>query len=299
MLVVLRAFSEVWSSQPLFDVAPVSEDERLASEWSLILSASDSGVGLPLVVHVDVQCTTTSSMLMRRLGTLSDPARVDLDNLVRAYAMGDASSIEWRVGRPGSISIRFHPEWDEFARQLVVLSQTFAAPLAVERSKQESVDKSHIPAFEYEEILAAASGVREDASLASGSCKWEYREVAPFVYCHGLQSKNAPKRLGEAIAYYYARESRASGVCRAAPQRLDSDAFRRLEPLLNVLLTKLFEAPDARAALYEAVGAAIMNTLPRTDYAIIVESVRCAKKVTGFTAGTQPMRLAARRSWNE
>lgn len=298
MLVVLRAFSEVWSSQPLFDVAPLSEDERLASEWSLILSASDSGIGLPLVLHIDVQCTTTSSMLTRRVGALSGPARADLNNVMRAYAMGDSSSIEWHVGRAGSISIRLHHEWEEFARQLVNLSKAFAAPLTLERTRQEVDEPDETAELSDHRLLAVASGVKQKEIDEWEPYQWEYRNVAPFVYCIGFPCKSPPSRLGEAIAHYYSQVSSVVEVYRAAPPRLDSEAFQRLAPLLDASLTRLFEATDLRTALRELVGAAATSALDQaeTDYAIIVESVRWAKKVSRLTAGAHPMRLAARRT---
>jgi mRNA-degrading endonuclease toxin of MazEF toxin-antitoxin module len=298
MLVVLRAFTEVWSSRPLFDVAPVSEDERLATEWSLILDAHASGISSPLVLHVDVQSTTPASMLSRRLGALSDSALADLHTLVRAYAMGDTGSIELRVGQRGRLSIRFHPEWDEFARQLLLLSQSFAEPLALIRRGEEAVKDTAIASRTATEasstdLGATASSLR---SKLRDECKWVYQHTAPFLHCDGFNSAQIPRRLGEAIVCYYSPSSKVSGVSRLAPQRLDFNAFQRLEPILNVSLTVLFVAADPRTALSASVGEEGISRLePSADYALIVEAVRVAKRACGVTFGSKPIALAARR----
>ncbi|MFL5614809.1 MAG: hypothetical protein ACJ796_14195 [Gemmatimonadaceae bacterium] len=298
MLVVLRAFNEAWSSQPLFDVAPISEDERLATEWSLILSASDSGLGVPLVLHIDVQSTTTSSMLARRLGSLAEHARDDLLNVLRAYALSDASAIELRVGRSGTVSIRFHPEWDEFAKQLVSLSQAFAAPLEEERCKTDpGNDSSDIEDNADERLLAAASGA-ESASSFKEHCNWEYRTIRPFIYCIGAPVSRTPQRLGEAVACYYSG-GKTIGVQRTAQQWLDSATFHRIEPFFDLPLKRFFEYADALMAFHNVVGPSVLKSLPASDIKLIVESIRCAKLATGLTAGTKPMKLAARRPTDE
>ncbi len=129
MIVVLRAFTEAWSPRTLYDVAPLSDDEQLASEWSLLLGADVSGLGFPIVAHVDAQCTTTSSMLSRRLGALAEAALADLHRLLQAYAIGDTAALEFAVARAGRRSIRHHLVWEEFAEALLAISQALAAPL--------------------------------------------------------------------------------------------------------------------------------------------------------------------------
>lgn len=296
MLVVLRAFNEVWSSQPLLDVAPVSEDERLASEWSLILGASESGLGLPLVLHIDIQSTTTASMLSRRLGRLEEHARNDLLNMLRAYALSDVSAIELEVGRSGTISIRFHPEWDEFAKQLVALSRAFALTLEGERPREGSTrESSEVEDSSEDRLLAAASGAQRSLS---GHCKWEYRAVRPFIHCSGFSVTDIPHRLGEALACYYST-ARVKGVQRTASQWLDSETFHRIEPLFDIPLTRFFEHSNVLVAFQNVVDPAMAKALPAGDLKLIVESIRCAKRVSGLTAGTQPMKLAARRLTNE
>jgi mRNA-degrading endonuclease toxin of MazEF toxin-antitoxin module len=298
MLVVLRAFTEVWSSRTLFDVAPASEDERLATEWSLILDAHVSGISSPLVLHIDVQSTATASMLSRRLGALSDSALADLHALVRAYAMGDTGSIDLRVGQRGRLSIRFHPEWEEFARQLLFLSQSFAEPLASIRGGEEAIKDTDIASRTATE--ATSTDLRATTSSHRSelidNCKWVYQHTAPFLHCDALSSARIPRRLGEAIACYYSLSSKLPGVNRVASQRLDLNAFQRLEPVLNVSLSELFVAVDPRTALITSVGEEGISKLePISDYALIVEAIRVAKRVCGLMLGTKPIALAARR----
>jgi hypothetical protein len=291
MLVVLRSFSEVWSSQLLFDVAPVTEDERLASEWSLILEPADSGLGLPLVLHVDIQSTTTSSMLMRRYGTLSDLARIDLDNLLRAYAMGDASSIELKASRQGRLSIRYHPEWDEFLKQLIALSKAFSTSLRVERRGKESVDEERKALALSDRAMVHG---RETSSDEDTACSWEYLNRAPFIQCKQLFRGSTPRFLGEAIALLYSADNQTEYVYRSAPSRLNQDSFQRLEPLLDLRLSNLLAASDVHAILHELTGAALHPGLTSTELAIVVESIRLVKKYQ-TTAGVSTLRLAARR----
>lgn len=165
MLIVLRTFTVAWSIRPLFDVAPVSDDERLASEWSLLFGASYSGIGFPIIAHIDAQCTTSSSMLVRFVGALSDVARSDLSTVLRAYALNDDSGVELTIGRRGSVSIRFHPEWEEFARDVVALCHVFSSAAERERARggAATVERQE-EAADDDRVLAVASGVQEAAS---------------------------------------------------------------------------------------------------------------------------------------
>lgn len=175
MIVVLRAFTEAWSARTLYDVAPLSDDERLASEWSLLLGADVSGLGFPIVAHIDAQCTTTSAMLSRRLGALAEQALADLDRLLYAYASGDTAPLTLAVGCTGRSSIRHHLEWEDFASALLVISQALSAPL-----------------------LESADGTPNDEALsASESSLSLVREPAPPPYDERWMFEWDPPRLRE------------------------------------------------------------------------------------------------------
>ena len=290
MLVVLRTFTEAWSARPLFDVAPVSEDERLASEWSLIFGASQSGFGFPIVTHIDAQCTTSSSMLVRFVGALSDVARFDLEAVLRAYALNDDYGVELKVGRRGSVSIRCHPEWEEFAHELVELCQAFSASLERQHANAaESMGEGEEERADYG-LLAVASGKREDVSEAHQTT-WQYIPEPPFIYAPDrIASSMPPSRVGEALAVYYTRCFENDKSKDANRWGLDAEAFSRLTPFLDVPTEKLFVDPSkVPVVLFELAG----QHPAYGEIRVIVNAVRCIKmKLQG---SSKPMRLAARR----
>ena len=294
MLVVLRAFVEAWSARPLFDVAPVSDDERLASEWSLILDASRSGLGIPLVIHIDVQSTTTSSMLVHHVGALSELARLDLDSLMHAYAIGNGSVIELHVGRLGRVSIRFHPEWDEFSRELFAVSQAFAAPLARERMARNTPRQSYEDVKSDPSHLAVASGAQSDDTDVPQMCRWVYLDTAPYLRPLRVREDSSFQWLGEALVFYFSERSAGNIQDSDVPAILDLATFERLEPFLNVALTRLVSESRTdrmQGALREHAGHAPNYG----DFKIIMKCLRVAKTCTLRTDGMKPMRLAARR----
>ncbi len=210
MIVVLRAFTEAWSARTLYDVAPLSDDERLASEWSLLLGADVSGLGFPVVAHIDAQCSTTSSMLTRRLGALAEAALADLHLLLQAYASGDSAVLELAVGHTGRRSVRHHLEWEEFASALLAVSQALAAPLL------ESIDgtpnDAAITQSEPSLIL-----VRE-AEPPPYPKRWEF-QFEPLRLVERGGGKDNSTRLGHVFAQYL-EESPGHSLSREACEHL-------------------------------------------------------------------------------
>ncbi|CAN5152880.1 hypothetical protein BH09GEM1_BH09GEM1_22680 [soil metagenome] len=293
MLIVLRTFTEIWSIKPLFDVAPVSEDERLASEWSLIFGPSQSGLGFPVVAHIDAQCTTTSSMLVRFVGALSDAACLDLSAMLRAYALSDDSVIELKIGRRGDVRIRFHPEWDEFARELVTLCQAFAAPSERERTRSaEALLDIDVPEADDARLLAVASGAL-DGATDTRFTTWKYRPTAPFLYSAVAPTADAPpKRIGEVLVVYYSRSCERKGK---EDPSLDHSTFNRLIPYLDLPSDKLFASDPGRV---RAVLCKLAGQEPEfTELKVIMEAVRCLKMSQNKNA--RPDRLAARRPYSD
>jgi hypothetical protein len=287
MLVILRSFTETWSAHPFFDVAPISDDQRLASEWSLIFDAATSGLGIPLVVHIDVQTTTTSSMLGRRVGRLSDLARRDLEAIMRAYALGEIS-VELSVGRTGTINIRFHPEWDAFARQLVRLSQELAAPLREEQAPCEEYD--------YDAFSESLHPLLSVASGQSVGREWEYKHTAPFVLCRNVANPTFT-RLGDAVAAYF-RYQTSLGIEHGTYKQLTEDSFLRLRPFFDASLKMLTSAENTvvfRSRLFESINSSTAE-LQLCDLQILVESMRWFKIESAKRRAIIPMSLAARRS---
>jgi hypothetical protein len=89
----------------------LSNDHRLAAEWSIAFSAPVSGLEVPLVAHVDYQFTASPDRLGRCLGALSEAAWTDVLTVSRAWGQGELSSSELTVGRLGQPGIRDWPAW--------------------------------------------------------------------------------------------------------------------------------------------------------------------------------------------
>lgn len=292
MLIVLRTFTETWCVRPLFDVAPISENERLASEWSLIFGPSRSGLGFPIVAHIDAQCTTTSSMLVRFVGTLSDVACLDLDAILRAYALNDDCVIELKIARRGDSRIRFHPEWVEFARELVILCQAFSAPLGRERAKEgEQSEEREAEWPDRYRLLAIASGAVDHAS-GEHSGSWEYIPKAPYlIWADATAASASLTKIGEVLLLYYSRCSKSLNGNDTGPIALDRETFNRLTPFLGLPTETLLSvaADKIPTVLFDLSGQHPVYPVTR----IIVDAVRCIKM--DANRGAMLMRLAARR----
>lgn len=278
MIVVLRAFTEAWSARTLYDVAPLSDDERLASEWSLLLGAEVSGLGIPIVAHVDAQCTTAVSMLSRRLGALAELALADLNLLVHAYASGDSAPLKLAVGCTGRSSIRHHLEWEDFASALLTISQALAAPLL------DSSDGTP-----HDEAIAAGEPslalVREPAPPRFVD-RWAF-ELDPPRLVDRASGSDSVTRLGHVFARYLQDSTGYS---------LDREAFRRLHVLLDVEYEEMAALENVARML--RVKKCFGSSEPGTDVLVFVSrslhhwQAHCAKA----DAGPRLDRLAARKA---
>lgn len=210
MIVVLRAFTEAWSARTLYDVAPLSDDERLASEWSLLLGADASGLGFPIVAHIDAQCTTTSSMLTRRLGALAEAALADLHLLLQAYESGYASTLKLALGYTGRRSIRHHLEWEEFASALLAIAQELAAPLldGIDGTSEDEETSANEPSLAL---------VRGESPPPYGE-RWAFEWNPPRLLDRAPDGSNV-LLLGHVIALYL-QDRPAQAPQREALQRL-------------------------------------------------------------------------------
>lgn len=125
LVLVLRTFVDDWTAEPLVDVAPVSDDERLAADWSLVLDTHHSGTGNPIVVHVDIQCTARHGALRRWVGRLPSAGGDDLTSVLHAFERGDPPPADaLRVGRLGQVAVRTCREWREFSDHLLDVCAT-------------------------------------------------------------------------------------------------------------------------------------------------------------------------------
>lgn len=228
MIVVLRAFTEAWSARTLYDVAPLSDDERLASEWSLLLGADSSGLGFPIVAHIDAQCTTTSSMLTRRLGALAEAALADLHLLLHAYATGDASTLKLAVGYTGRRSIRHHLEWEEFASALLAIAQELSAPLL--DSIDGTPEDEETPANEPPLAL-----VREESPPPYGE-RWAFEWNPPRLLDRAPDGSSVVL-LGHVIARYLQDRPSLS---------LQRDVLQRLLVVCDLTYEEVAELPNVK-----------------------------------------------------
>jgi hypothetical protein len=129
LFVVLRTFFEEWTAEPLIDLAPVTDDEWLAADWTLVLDVEHSGTGTPLALHLDLQCTTRRNVLRHWIGRLPDAAGVDLMTVLHAFERGEAPPADaLRVGRLGQAAVRTRPEWTDFSRQLLSVCAVIRIP---------------------------------------------------------------------------------------------------------------------------------------------------------------------------
>jgi hypothetical protein len=144
LVIVLRIVTRPFSSGTFVDVAPVTEDAALAAEWSLVFSEDKSGLGSPVVIHLDFQVTATTESLGRYFGSLSGRA---CESLVRALELYDVPElpVSLACGFLGQEAVRELDAWQllqtEFERLIMMLS----APLLEvdeDGSAHHSVDTS-------------------------------------------------------------------------------------------------------------------------------------------------------------
>lgn len=278
MIVVLRSFTEAWSARTLYDVAPLSDDERLASEWSLLLGADVSGLGFPVVAHIDAQCTTTSSMLTRRLGALAERALADLDLLLYAYASGDTAPLKLDVGCTGRSSIRHHLEWEDFASALLSISQALAAPLL------ESTDGTpHSEAASAAEPPLAL--LREPAPPRYFE-RWMFEWDPPrLLDC--ASGKDSFVLLGHVIARY---------LQDSPTHALQREAFQHLRVVLDLNYEEVAELPNVQrlVRLKQCFGSSEPGSgvLAFVNRSVLHWRACCAREDSGPSLD----RLAARKA---
>ena len=281
MIVVLRSFTEAWSARPLYDVAPLSDDERLSSEWSLIVDSDLSGVGFPIIAHIDAQCTTTAAMLTSRMGDLAEHARADLHLMLEAFAVGDYSPLKLKVGRTGRRGIRHLVEWDEFAKGLLAVTQALAAPL-LDRNNDNSYRASAI-ASEYGVAL-----VRESPPEDYGG-RWRFRPNPPQVI-EIAPSDVSVICLGHVVAEYVKHEQ---------PRWFDSSVFTRMQVVFSVPALEVVELHALKliASLKAKVPPHDTDGFDSGDWHRVATVCRWYKSRASRSAGGPTVdRLAARKA---
>jgi hypothetical protein len=128
MVVVLSNAYRHTADTTLVNVAPVTDDERLAADWSIVFDALDSGIGTPAVIHVDHEQSATTDSLRYCLGRLPQRAGTDLLSIAHAWHSGNQSQIELSVGRLGEVEMRTQPQWQILDALLAKEMEVLCAP---------------------------------------------------------------------------------------------------------------------------------------------------------------------------
>jgi hypothetical protein len=126
LVVVLQTYVRAATGATVVDVAPVTDDVRIAADWSLVVPAAASGTFAPLVIHIDAQFTARLDALDRWVGRLHDAAGADLVASLRAYGHRDAPPHDLECGRLGHVALRTRPEWRALDAELERVMEAMA-----------------------------------------------------------------------------------------------------------------------------------------------------------------------------
>src|SRR5260221_884689 len=118
LVLVLDQFVSASDGGQMVNLTPVTEDERLAAEWSLIFRSADSGIGGSAVIHVDMERSGHASCLNRCIGRLPTRSGEELLRVERAWSRSEAPPSDLVVGRLGHAEIRTRPEWQLLGARL-------------------------------------------------------------------------------------------------------------------------------------------------------------------------------------
>jgi hypothetical protein len=127
LILVVSHHTSAADNTALANVVPVTEDDRLATEWSLILDAQHSGIGGPAVIHVDLERSASIECLRRYVGSLPDKAGEDLLCVAHAWSRSDAPPCSLSVGRLGQAAVRTRPDWQSFDDWLSISMEEICA----------------------------------------------------------------------------------------------------------------------------------------------------------------------------
>lgn len=111
LVLVLSHHTSAVDNAALVNVAPVTDDERLATEWSLIFDGEHSGIGGSAVIHIDFEQSARVECLHRYIGRLPEKAGEDLLAVAHAWSRSEPSPYSLSVGRMGQAAVRTRPDW--------------------------------------------------------------------------------------------------------------------------------------------------------------------------------------------
>jgi hypothetical protein len=136
-----REYTREW----VLDVVPVTEDPRLAADWSYIVPEDQCDYGAPLVAHVDFFCTAPRNGIVRRVGQLTEHCFAEVMSARSALLSGDPVD-EFRCGRLGAESTRTTDAWIILEEALYSLTQQAAVAFGDEGENrtEEGAERSAV-----------------------------------------------------------------------------------------------------------------------------------------------------------
>lgn len=130
------------------NLAPVTEEDWLAAEWSLSFSAVHSGLGVLAVIHVDFDQSVGERFLDRCIGQLPVQSGAEFVRVVRAWSNSEAPPRDLLLGRLGQVDIRTRIEWQALDKLLSTSLRSIAAmsdQVSLETGMDLSVDGATTP----------------------------------------------------------------------------------------------------------------------------------------------------------
>jgi hypothetical protein len=118
LVLVLDQYVSEALDKHVVNLVPVTGDARLAAEWSLVFGTPDSGIGSPIVIHIDFEQSANINCLDRYIGCLPERSGSELLRVARAWSRSETTPSDLAVGRLGQAEIRTRVEWQALDKWL-------------------------------------------------------------------------------------------------------------------------------------------------------------------------------------
>lgn len=151
LLLIVDAGSKASGDLAEVQVAPVTDRDELASEWSLVIDEAHTGLRETAIVHLDRIMSVRSSNLQRLVTRLSDIAFQDVQRGLDAYWISvgmqnesptvTEAEAKLQVSSLGSFDVRVRSDWLEQSELLDV----YAAQIGLELLDEIVIDEGWEP----------------------------------------------------------------------------------------------------------------------------------------------------------
>lgn len=297
LVVVLRTAISYVTNAPVVNLAPITEDRRLAAEWSLVFDELQSGIGTPVVIHVDHERTAPIESLGRCVGRLPERAGNDLLAVIRTWSDSGAVMPQLEVGCLGEVAIRTHPSWRALDSWLARIMDN-----ACMRPDDESVDPSSDAA-----LLAptGTSGPTEQTPRLDAAPKerlipsvgeyWAATSLVRRIAEQGVTPAQGDfvATIGAAIHAYLADQYAGSLQTWTTARRTQLEA-RVVEQVSSLSLSHLRDPPTTRQKVLLAHLGADRGSAPAL-FELLNDVKYYLDKCAGLLAGAPIQQRAARR----